>query len=66
MAAAASGLVLATAIKVGMPLRGKKLGLAIAAAAFVAIAVLRTPLLPTMVVLASVSVWLHRETGAAA
>ena len=59
LAAAASGLVLATAIKVGMPLRGRVKGLAIAAVAFGTIAGLRTPLLPTMLLLAPVSVWLH-------
>ena len=63
LAAAASGLVLATAIKVGTPLRGKSVGLAVAGVSFVAIAVLRTPLLPTMLVLAPASVWLHRERG---
>ena len=40
-------------------------GLAVAAVAFVAIAVLRLPLLPTMLVLAPVSVWLHRAQPAA-
>ncbi len=65
LAAAASGLVLATAVKVGTPLRGKTVGLLVAAVAFVAIAVLRTPLLPTMLVLAPVSVWLHRDRGLA-
>ncbi len=65
LAAAASGLVLATAVKVAAPLRGRATGLAVAAAAFVAIAVLRLPLLPTMLVLAPVSVWLHRAEPAA-
>jgi chromate transporter len=66
LAAAASGLVLATAVKVGTPLWGRVVGLTVAAAAFVAIALLRTPLLPTMLVLAPVSIWLHRGERAAA
>jgi chromate transporter len=66
LAAAASGLVLATAIKIATPLYGKQrvLGLVIAAVAFVAIAAVRTPLLPTMLVLAPVSVWLHMRATA--
>ena len=64
LAAAASGLVLATAIKLGTPLRGRPVGLMVAAASFVAIAIFRTPLLPTMLVLAPISVWLHRDRRA--
>ena len=65
LAAAASGLILATAVKVGMPLRGKRLGLGlgVAGVAFLAIAVVRLPLVPVMLVLAAVSVWLHRGVG---
>ncbi len=62
LAAAASGLVLATAMKIGLPLwrRARRWrGLAIAAAAFALIAVVRTPLLPTMLLLAPLSVGLH-------
>lgn len=64
LAAAASGLVLATAVKIAMPLWGKSnarrgMGVAVALLAFGAIAGLRTPLLPTMLVLAPISVWLH-------
>jgi chromate transporter len=65
LAAAASGLVLATAIKVGTPLRGRLRALGIAAVAFALIAGLRTPLLPTMLLLAPISVWLHRSAGGA-
>ncbi len=65
LAAAASGLVLATAIKVGTPLRGRLMALGVAAVAFGLIAGLRTPLLPTMLLLAPVSVWLHRSAGGA-
>ncbi len=62
LAAAASGLVLATAIKISLPLwrRARRwLGLGIAFLAFVLIAAVRLPLLPTMLVLAPLSVWLH-------
>ena len=62
LAAAASGLVLATAIKIGLPLWGRSrrwLGFGIAALGFALIAVVRTPLLPTMLVLAPLSIWLH-------
>ncbi|MBN8892022.1 MAG: chromate transporter [Rhodospirillales bacterium 70-18] len=60
LAAAASGLVLATALQIAAPLRGRALGLAVAGVALLAIAVLRLPLLPTMLVLAPLSVALHR------
>ncbi len=52
LAAAAAGLVLATALKIAAPLRTRKLDMAVAALSFVAIAVLRLPLLSTMLVLA--------------
>jgi chromate transporter len=60
LAAAASGLVLTTALQIAAPLRGRTLGLAIAGVALLAIAVLRLPLLPTMLVLAPISIALHR------
>ncbi len=60
LAAAASGLVLATALKILWPIRGAPLGLGIALVAVLAIAVLRLPLLPTMMLLAPVSILLHR------
>ena len=60
LAAAASGLVLATALKILWPIRAAPLGLGIAGVAVLAIAVLRLPLLPTMLVLAPVSILLHR------
>ena len=62
LAAAASGLVLATAIKIGAPLWRRErrwLALGVAALAFVCVAVVRTPLLPTMLLLTPLSVWLH-------
>lgn len=61
LAAAASGLVLATALQIAAPLRGHRRGLAVAAVAVLAIAVLRLPLLPTMLVLAPASMVLHRR-----
>lgn len=56
LAAAAAGLLVATALKMAMPLRRKPLAIAIAALFFIAIAVLRLPLLPTMLVLVPVSI----------
>ncbi|MDB5501454.1 MAG: multidrug efflux transporter protein [Tardiphaga sp.] len=54
LAAAAAGLLVAMAIKIALPLR-RPVGIVIAVSCFVAIAILRLPLLPTMVVLASLS-----------
>ncbi len=59
LAAAASGLVIAMAVKIAMPLRGEWLAIAVAAIAFVAIAVLRWPLLPTMLTMAPASILLR-------
>lgn len=58
LAAAAAGLLLSTALKMLLPLWGKWLPLAIVAIALVAIAWLRLPLLPTMLVLAPLSILL--------
>lgn len=63
-AAAGAGLFIGTALKMGRNLKPTPVGLAIAAAAFLAIAVLRTPLLATVAVLAPLSVmglWLERR-----
>lgn len=63
LAAAASALVLATALKIAAPLRTRPLGIAIAVATFAAIALLRLPLPAVMAVVAPVSIllayWLH-------
>jgi chromate transporter len=61
MSAAASGLIVALAVKVGTPLAKKRdwLGLAIAAAAALAVGILRLPLLPALAVLAPLSIALH-------
>ena len=64
LAAAASGLVLATSCKIAWPLRTRPLGVAVAIVAFVAIAVLRLPLLPTMLTLAPAAILLHRRRRA--
>jgi chromate transporter len=52
LSAAAAAYMLATAWKIAAPLRGKKLAIAIAVCTFVAIAVLRLPLLAALPVLA--------------
>ncbi|WP_448169009.1 chromate transporter [Burkholderia ambifaria] len=68
LAAAAAGLLVAMAVKVAKPLlHAPRTAAGIAALAFVAIAVLRVPLLTTMLVLTPVSIWLasrHRDTPA--
>ena len=60
LAAAASGLVVATALKIASPLRGKPMAIAIALVVMLAIAWLHLPLVPTMLVLAPASILLHR------
>ena len=60
LAAAASGLVVDTALKIAAPLRGNWFAIAIALVMIAAIAWLRLPLLPTMLVLAPASILLHR------
>ena len=59
LAAAASGLVVATALKIASPLRGRSLGIGIALLVIVAIALLRLPLVPTMLAMAPLSILLH-------
>jgi chromate transporter len=56
LAAAAAGLLVAMAVKIAWPLRKKPEMALIAVLAFIAIALLRFPLLPTMLVLTPVSV----------
>jgi chromate transporter len=58
LAAAAAGLLVSMAIKVVWPLRANVVGMIIAALCFVAIAVLRLPLLPTMLTLSAVSIFI--------
>ena len=61
LAAAASGLVVANAAKIAWPIRRELRPVLVAAAAFTALAVLRLPLLPTLVVLVPLSVLVARE-----
>jgi len=63
LAAGASGLVVAMAVKIAAPLRENPLGIAIAVASFAAVALLRLPLLPTLLVLAPLSVLLRWRFG---
>jgi chromate transporter len=55
LAAAAAGLLISMAVKVAWPLRKTLAGAVIAALCFAAIALLRLPLLPTMLVLTAIS-----------
>ncbi|MFC3125030.1 chromate transporter [Pseudoroseomonas globiformis] len=59
LAAAAAGLLIAVSVKIAVPLRGKWPGIGVACAGFLAIAILRLPLLPTMLVLAPLSILAH-------
>ncbi len=61
LAAAAAGLLISMAVKIVLPLRNRPLAALIAALGFVAIAILRLPLLPTMLVLAPLSDLLRGE-----
>jgi len=63
LAAAAAGLLVAMAIKLLKPLRGRWLALGVAVLAFVALALLKLPLLWTMLVLTPVSVLLSYRQG---
>jgi chromate transporter len=58
LAAAAAGLLIAMAVKILLPLWRKPAAITIAALGFVAIALLRFPLLPTMLVLTPLSIYL--------
>lgn len=61
LSAAAAGLLLATAVRIAWPLRAEPLGVAVAVLAVFAVAVLRLPMLPTMLALAPLSLLLHRR-----
>jgi chromate transporter len=58
LAAAAAGLLIATAVRIAEPIRGHLAAIAVAALGFVGIALLRLPLLPTMAALAALSILL--------
>ncbi|MBI0432931.1 chromate transporter [Roseomonas sp. KE0001] len=72
LAAAAAGLLIATAVKIARPIWGRAVPMVIAGLFFLAIAVLRLPLLPTILVLAPLGIlatwWAGRrkEAGRAA
>jgi chromate transporter len=63
LAAAAAGLLVAMSVKILLPLRRKPEAAVIAALMFAAIAFLRTPLLPSMLVLTPISVLIARKVG---
>jgi chromate transporter len=62
LAAAASAMVLANALRIAAPLRRRPLGLALAIATFLLIAVLRLPLPPVLVAMAALSILLMWRT----
>ena len=55
LAAAGAGLLIAMAVKIALPLRGRPAAIAVAALGCILIAILRIPLLPAMLVLTSLS-----------
>jgi chromate transporter len=63
LSAAASGLVLATAIRIAGPIRGRPRALLIAALAMVALALLRLPLLWVLLLLVPSSIALNRRSA---
>ena len=64
LAAAAAGLLVSMAVKLATPLWRRPLGIAIAAIVFAAIAWLHLPLVPTMLVMAPVSIFVTLKAGA--
>lgn len=64
LAAAAAGLLVAVAIKIALPMRRRPIAIGIAILCLIAIAVLQWPLVPTMLVLAPLSIALTRKVGA--
>jgi chromate transporter len=64
LSAAAAGLLVATAIKLALPLRTRKVAIVIGVLCFVAVAVLRLPMLPTMLTLAVLSIFATWKFGA--
>jgi chromate transporter len=55
LSAGAAGLILSTSVKIAMPLRASARGLAVAAAGFAAVGLLRLPFLPSLLVLVPAS-----------
>ncbi len=64
LAAAAAGLLVSMAVKIAWPLRRKPIAVGFAVICFIAIAGFHFPLLPTMLVLAPLSIFATRKTGA--
>lgn len=64
LAAAAAGLLVAMTVKLALPLRKKPMAMVIAAVVFAAIAGLHLPLVPTMIVMAPLSVFVLRMAKA--
>ncbi|WP_144150694.1 chromate transporter [Paraburkholderia sp. BCC1885] len=62
LAAAAAGLLISMAVKIVLPLWRKPVGTMVAVLGFLAIALLRLPLLPTMLVLTPLSIYLASRT----
>ncbi|MEM5384204.1 chromate transporter [Paraburkholderia phymatum] len=65
LAAAAAGLLIAMVVKILLPLRHDPRAATIAALGFVAIALLRFPLLPTMLVLTPLSIYMASRVAKA-
>jgi chromate transporter len=63
LAAAAAGLLISMAVRIVLQLRNRPLAALIAALGFVAIAILRLPLLPTMLVLTPLSIYLAARSA---
>jgi chromate transporter len=63
LAAAASGLVLATAVRIASPVRARPRAVAVAAVALVSLAVLRLPLLWVLIVLIPLSIAINRRVA---
>lgn len=63
LAAAAAGLLISMAVKIVLPLRNKPMAALIAALGFVAIAIMRLPLLPTMLVLTPLSIYVASRSA---
>ena len=64
LAAAAAGLLVAMALKLALPLRRRPMAIAIAVIVFVAVAVFHLPLVPTMLVIAPLSIFITIKAGA--
>lgn len=63
LAAAAAGLLVSLAVKIAMPLRRKPIAIGFAIICFLAVAILQLPLLPTMLILAPLSIFAIRRSG---